>query len=178
MHRSFLASAATATLLALAVPVSAQEGPRQQEQAQGAAPLQLTGRIVDNAAIIPPQSRTAMAAVLEELERDLGVQFVIVSTASLGGIPIDQYALALGNGWGVGHDQRNDGLLLVVAPNERQVRIEVGTGLEQVLPDEFCASVIDLMLPSFKQGNFAEGMIIGMVTLDTRLRKVAAELAG
>lgn len=141
-------------------------------------PLALTGRVVDDAGIISANEEQAMTQVLAQLERDIGVQFVVVSTSDLKGMPIDQYSLALGNGWALGDPQRGNGLLLVVAPGARQARFEVGTGLKPILTDEFIAQITQLMVPSFREGNYADGMLIGVISLDARLRKIAGEQSG
>lgn len=141
-------------------------------------PLALTGRVVDEAQVIAAEPEQAMTDLLARLERDTGVQFVVVATSDLKGMPIDQYSLALGNGWALGDPKLGNGLLLVVSPNARQARIEVGSGLRPILTEEFVARVSALMLPSFRAGDYADGMMIGVVSLDTRLRKVAADQAG
>lgn len=172
------------TGMALAVPLVLAAGAlvpasaSAQEAAQPAAPLPLTGRVVDQAQVIAPESEQAMTEMLANLERDTGVQFVVVTTTSLNGMDIGAYSVALGNGWNLGDPQRGNGLLLVVAPGARQARITVGTGLQPFLPDALVAQISQLMVPSFREGNFADGMMIGVVSLDARLRKVALEAAG
>lgn len=148
-----------------------------QEDASPVAPLALTGRVVDAAEVVPQEREAAITGVLASLENDLGVEFVVVSTPNLDGMTIGQYARALGNGWRLGDPQRGDGLLLVVAPNERQARIEVGTGLKPILTDDFVAQVVALMVPSFREARYDDGMMIAVVSLDARLRKIAGELA-
>ena len=141
-------------------------------------PLAKTGRVVDAANVPTPQAEASMAQMLEQLERDLGVEFAVVSTADLEGADIAAYADALHAGWALGDPQRGDGMLLVVAPSARQARFEVGPGLKPLLADEFLARVTELMIPSFREGAFGDGMMIAVVTLDTRLRKIAADAAG
>lgn len=173
--RSFLALIAASAALLTAPMATAQDGaPAQIERP--APPLALTGRVVDEAQVIDAAPEQAMTELLAKLERDIGVQFVVVSTPDLKGMPIEQYSLALGNGWALGDPQRGDGLLLVVAPGARQARIEVGTGLKPILTDEFIAQIVQLMVPSFREGNYADGMLIGVVSLEARLRKVAGKL--
>lgn len=175
MRRVSAFLAAIAAVLLVPVSAGAQGAAQAQQSAPAAAPLALTGRVVDQASVISPEPEQAMTELLAQLERDLGVQFVVVSTPSLRGMPIEQYSVALGNGWSLGDPERGNGLLLVVAPNDRQARIQVGKGLKPVLTDEFCARVIQLMVPSFREGNYADGMMIGVLSLEARLRKVASE---
>lgn len=136
-----------------------------------AAPLRLTGRIVDDAHLLDALTKETLAVRLSDIEHSYGPQLVVVTTSSLHGKPIEQYGLALGNGWGIGNKQRDDGVLLVVAPNEHKTRIEVGKGLEKILPDELCAKIIhDDLIPQFRQGRFREGIVIGIDRLSAILK--------
>lgn len=134
------------------------------------APLELTGRVVDAADLIPDLIEADLIAQLDAIERDTKAQFVVVTTPSLDGLTIQDYGLRLGRGWGLGDKERNDGLLLIIAPSERKVRIEVGYGLENSLPDDRCAEFIEMMLPSFKDGNYVAGIANGVDLLDRELR--------
>lgn len=134
------------------------------------APLELTGRVVDAADLIPDLIEADLTTQLAELERDTKAQMVVVTTSSLDGLTIQDYGLRLGRGWGLGDKERDDGLLLIVAPNERKVRIEVGYGLEKSLPDDRCAEFIEMMLPSFSDGDYVAGIENGVDLLDRELR--------
>lgn len=160
-------------LLALAVPALAGCGSDDQAAAseQIAPGLQLTGRVVDAADILDAATEARITHQLEAIEAEIGPQVVVVSTADLGGHDIADYAMALGNRWGVGDRERKDGLLLVIAPNERKVRIDLGTGLQGTLSDALCADIIENdIIPSFAQRNFAEGALNGVARLDYELR--------
>ncbi|HSG33337.1 MAG TPA: TPM domain-containing protein [Sphingomonadaceae bacterium] len=133
--------------------------------------LELTGRVVDAADIFPDEVEARLVKLSEELEAATKVQLVIASTPNLNGEEIEKYARDLGNLWGLGDAERDDGLLLLVAPNERKVRIAVGLGLEETLPDEDCMLVIDEMLPLFKQGNIPEGTELGARRLNRMTRE-------
>ena len=135
-----------------------------------AAPLELTGRVVDAADLIPDLIEADLTAQLETLERDTKAQFVVVTTPGLQGMTIADFGLKLSRGWGLGDKDRNDGLLLIVAPNERKVRIEVGYGLEKPLPDDRCAEFIQMILPSFRQGDYVAGIETVVDLLDRELR--------
>jgi len=87
---------------------------------------------------------------------------VIVTTPSLGGQAIEDYSLPLANAWGIGDKERNDGLVLQVAPNERNVRIEVGKGLETVMTNDICARIIARdMIPQFRLGQLQGAIVAG-----------------
>jgi len=135
------------------------------------APLELTGRVVDKADLFNPRQEDILTAKLEGIERDTMAQLVVVTTPSLEGHTIEDYALALGRGWRIGDKERNDGLLLVVAPNERKVRIEVGSGLERRVDDLFAAEVIEEMIPHFRESRYPQGIEIGVDDLGSRLRE-------
>jgi uncharacterized protein len=119
-----------------------------------------TGRVVDEAGLLDLESENALNDKLESTQRLLGPQLVVVTVNSLGGKSIEEFGMALGNKWGVGDKKRDDGMILLVAPNERRVRIEVGFGLEQLFPNEICQAIIDeTILPHFVAGRMQEGIV-------------------
>jgi uncharacterized protein len=125
--------------------------------------MELTGRVVDRANLIDEKLESQLTARLARLQRETGVQMVIATTLSLDGQSIDSYSLQLANSWGVGSRKRNDGLVLLVAPNERKVRIEVGKGLESVMTDDLCADIIQRsIIPRFRKGDMAGGIVAGV----------------
>jgi uncharacterized protein len=123
----------------------------------------LTGRVVDRAGILPAADEARIGAKVEALDRATGHQIVIVTIPNLGGHAIEDYSLALGNRWGIGRKRADDGVLLVVAPTERKVRIEVGKGLEATLTNAEAQRIIDTdILPAFRAGDFARGIDNGV----------------
>jgi uncharacterized protein len=125
---------------------------------------------------LTPQQESAPAAKLGALQREVGPQFAVVTVQTLGGRPIEEYGVRLGRRWGIGSKARNDGLLLIVAPVERKVRIEVGYGLERRVTDPFAAKVIrDGILPNFTRGAFVKGIEAGSDALIARLRSKATD---
>ncbi|MDG2533371.1 TPM domain-containing protein [Sphingomonas sp. HITSZ_GF] len=136
-------------------------------QAPGAAPSgydfpALTGRVVDGANLLTVSQRRALSNRLVDAEKRSKHQFVVVTVQSLGGHVIEDYGLNLGRTWGIGRKCFNDGVLLIVAPNERKVRIEVGYGLEKALTDAEAKAVIDTdILPRFKAGDMPGGIAAG-----------------
>ncbi|UOR14346.1 TPM domain-containing protein [Qipengyuania aquimaris] len=133
------------------------------------APLELTGRVVDAAGILTADEQRKLDGKLADIEKRTLAQLVVVTTPSLEGKRIEDYSLALGRGWGIGDAERNDGLLMVVAPNERQVRIEVGYGLEETVDDVFAKEIIVKMTPHFSEGRFHEGIETGIDLLNAKL---------
>jgi uncharacterized protein len=133
----------------------------------------LTGRVVDQANIIPTESRRAIEAKLANLETKSGIQLVVATVTSLDGQEVEPYANALFRNWKLGEKTKNNGVLLLVAPNEHRVRIEVGYGLEGTLTDALTKVIItNAIAPRFKTGDFAGGIsrgvddIIAVLTTD------------
>ena len=87
---------------------------------------------------------------------------VVATVASLNGTTVEDFATCLGNRWGIGRKGKNDGILILVAPNERRVRVATGTGIEKLLSDEKAKAVIDQMTPGFKSGDYAGGLTTGI----------------
>jgi uncharacterized protein len=123
----------------------------------------LTGRVVDSAGILPAADEARISAKVAALDRATGHQVVVVTIPNLGGRAIEDYSRALGNSWGVGRKGANDGVLLVVAPTERKVRIEVGKGLEAALTNAETQRIVDTdILPAFRSGDFVRGIDNGV----------------
>ena len=130
----------------------------------GAAPKfpALAGRVTDAANILPPETEAALTVRLEALETSTKTQLVVATVPDLQGYEIDEYGYQLGRTWGIGQKGANNGALLIVAPNERKVRIEVGYGLEGVLTDAVTSQIIRRnIIPSFKAGDMAGGVNSG-----------------
>lgn len=122
----------------------------------------LTGRVVDAANILSPAQEISLDAKLTRLEQQSQHQLVIVTIADLKGYDIADYGFRLGDHWGIGDKGRDDGALLIVAPNERKLRIEVGYGLEGVLTDALSGRIIrNTIVPHFKQGDYPGGIAAG-----------------
>ena len=122
----------------------------------------LSGRVVDQANILSPQSEAELVKRLETLETGTSRQLVVVTVPSLQGQEIEDYGYQLGRAWGIGEIKRNTGVLLIVAPNERRVRIEVGYGLEGVLTDALSNLILqERVLPKFRAGDMAGGVLAG-----------------
>jgi uncharacterized protein len=112
----------------------------------------LTGRIVDQAGILSPATKAALEPKLADLEARSGIQLVVATVSSLEGQEIEPYANELFRAWKLGEADRDNGVLLLVAPNERRVRIEVGYGLEGTLTDALSkVIIINAITPRFKE---------------------------
>lgn len=130
----------------------------------------LTGRVVDNANILSPQVEAELTTKLEALEKTTGRQLVVATVPDLQGYEIEDYGYQLGRAWGVGQKGTNTGALLIVAPTERKVRIEVGYGLEPILTDALSSVIIQTaVLPKFKAGDLEGGVIAGTDALIQQL---------
>jgi len=142
----------------------------------------LTGRVVDAANIIPPDEEARLDQKLAGLEAQSHRQLVVATIPDLQGYEISDYGYQLGRAWGIGSKEHNDGALLIVAPKEHKVRIEVGYGLEGVLTDGLSSLIIqNTIVPRFKAGDMPGGIeggtdaLIHQLTLpDDQARQIAA----
>lgn len=118
--------------------------------------------VVDQAGVIPPADEQALIAKLKAFQERTGHQFAVATVASLQGTSVEDYGNRLFRDWKLGDKERNDGALLLVAPNERKVRIEVGYGLEGDLTDAVSRLIIEnAILPRFKAGDIPGGISRG-----------------
>ena len=134
----------------------------------------LTGRVVDEAGVLSADAKALLDGKLKTLEDKSGIQLVAATVGSLEGQEIEPYANQLFRAWGIGQKQKNNGVLLLVAPKEHRVRIEVGYGEEGVLTDAISSVIIvNAMAPRFKAGDYDGGVargvddIIAVLTTDT-----------
>ncbi|MBY0509379.1 MAG: TPM domain-containing protein [Rhodospirillaceae bacterium] len=122
----------------------------------------LSGRVVDEAGVLSAPTREKITGWLEQYEQASQRQVVVATVKSLQGYPIEDFGYRLGRFWGIGEKGRNTGAILLVAPTERAVRIEVGYGLEGELTDAVSRAIIEReILPAFRQGNFEQGITAG-----------------
>jgi len=126
----------------------------------------LTGRVVDDAGVLSDDTKARLTDILEQLEKKTGDQVVVATLKSLQGQDIAAYGYQLGRAWGIGQQKKNNGAILIVAPNERKVRIEVGYGLEGDLTDAASRVIIEnAILPQFRAGNYDAGVEQGTVEI-------------
>jgi len=156
------------TLVALAAPASAQTFPR------------LTGRVVDEAHLLRPEQVLDLTSKSQTLEAQTGRQFVIVTVPSLEGRTIEDYGYRLGRTWGIGQKGKDDGVILLVAPNEHKVRIETGYGARVFLTDAVSSVIIrEAILPRFKQNppDYGGGITAGAGEIITQMSLPADQAA-
>lgn len=159
--RVFLPALAAALLAALlAAPVAAQRE----------VPF-LSGRVVDEAGIVPPEVEARIEARLADYEAETGSQVAVLTVASLEGDPIDDFSIRVAETWKLGRAGVDDGVLFVVARDDRRMRIEVGYGLEPELTDLEAGRIVDeIVAPRFRQGDFGAGVEAGVEAIVASLR--------
>ena len=126
----------------------------------------LTGRVVDQAGLLSERDQAELEAALARFEEATTSQIVVATLESLQDLPIEDYGYQLGRHWGIGQEGKDNGALLIVAPEEREVRIEVGYGLEGELTDALSRTIIETaILPRFREGDFAAGIKAGVAAM-------------
>jgi uncharacterized protein len=130
----------------------------------------LTGRVVDDAHILSPETQAQLTQELAGLEQKTSRQLIVVTIPSLQGYDIADYGYQLGRAWGIGQKETNNGALFIVAPNDRKVRVEVGYGVEGVLTDAMSSVILQReVLPRFRQGDMQGGVVAGTHALVEQL---------
>ena len=125
------------------------------------------GYVTDAAGILDASSKQALENQISDFERLTTMELAVATIPSLDGESIERYANLLFQQWGVGKKGKDNGVLIVVAPTEHKVRIEVGYGLEAKLTDGTCGQIIrDQMTPAFRSGNFAGGLGAGIAAIE------------
>lgn len=119
----------------------------------------LTGWVVDDAHILSQQTKHELTTLLQSEKKH---QVVVVTLPSLDGENIEDYGYKLGRHWGIGEKENNNGVLLIIAPNEKQVRIEVGYGLEGILTDVTSSTILTNMTEALKENNYNQATLIGV----------------
>jgi uncharacterized protein len=135
----------------------------------------LTGRVVDDAGVLNPSTISQLDAMLAQHEHTSGEQLVVATLDSLQGDTIEDYGYQLGRFWGIGQKGKNTGAILIVAPHEHKVRIEVGYGLEGQLTDAASRVIIEnYITPQFRRGDFDAGVLAGTAGILRALGDAAA----
>jgi uncharacterized protein len=123
----------------------------------------LTGRVNDYAGILSAETVQRLSDTLKAHEDRTGNQVVILTISSLNGENLEDYANTVFNTWKLGQKEKNNGILILIIPNDRSMRIEVGYGLEPVLPDLLASRIIrEVMTPKFKDGDYNGGISDGV----------------
>lgn len=159
-------------LLALIAMVLALSG----TMARAELPARPSGPILDAADVIPPAEEAALDRKLRDYNMRTGRALMVVSVTSLDGEDVATYANNLGHAWGVGGKESDQGLIFLVAPTERKVRIETGYGLEQYLPDVLASRIIrEQVTPKFKAGDMPGGINAGIDAITAQLDRDPAD---
>ncbi len=127
--------------------------------------------MVDNANLLSPADEAGLTQRLAALEQASSRQLVVATVPDLQGYPLEEFGYKLGRAWGLGQAKANNGAILLVAPNERKVRIEVGYGLEPILTDALSSLIIqNRILPRFKAGDYSGGINAGADAIAEQLQ--------
>lgn len=130
----------------------------------GLSQLSPSGYVNDFAGIMNPAEKTKLEQLLTAYDRQTANELSVVTVNSLDGLPIEDYAVRLFEKWGIGKSDKDNGLLLLIAPNEKKARIEVGYGLEGAINDAMAGKILDnTVIPWFRKGDFSTGIINGVV---------------
>jgi uncharacterized protein len=156
--------------LLLLIGCGCSDSTAHEPKAEAVFGLTANGRVVDAANLLDDQAEQRLSRRASELEKATRDQLIVVTVPTLEGRTIEQTSLHLGNGWGVGREDLDNGVLLLVAPKEKKVRIEVGRGLEGLLSDRRAAAIIKRMLPSFRAGDMTGAIELGAKDIDALLR--------
>jgi uncharacterized protein len=131
----------------------------------------LSGRVVDAASLLSPAQKQQLEALSTDVGNVAQRQFVVATIPDLQGYPIEDYGYKLGREWKIGQKDANNGIILIVAPNERKVRIEVGYGLEPIMTDALAQTIIDdQILPKFRAGDMAGGIMAGAQAIAEQMK--------
>ncbi|HZF42283.1 MAG TPA: TPM domain-containing protein [Sphingomonadaceae bacterium] len=134
--------------------------------------IPLTGRVTDAAGVINEAQEAKLSSKLARLERSTGRQFVVVTVPSLGGEDVATFTRDLANAWGIGRAKEDDGVVFLIAPSERQIRIAAGFGLERAIPDAIWKQIIETdVLPHFRKDDLEGGIDAGVRAITARLEQ-------
>ncbi len=140
--------------------------------ASATLPPRPQGPVYDGASVIPDATEAQIDAKLRALSKETGKTLIVATVPSLAGEEIEEYSVRLFEAWGIGNKEKDEGALILVAPNERRTRIEVGLGSEGILPDALAGRIIDQqMIPNFKAGNYGEGILQAANAVELQLRR-------
>lgn len=136
--------------------------------------LRPQGWVSDFAGVINQQYKTAINALVSELESKTSSEIAVVTVSDLGGNSIEDYSVELFEEWGIGKKGKNNGVLFVAAIKDRRVRIEVGYGHEGIITDGISGEILDkYVLPEFKKNDYGRGMLVGTIVLANLIAKDA-----
>jgi uncharacterized protein len=131
--------------------------------------LKPEGYVSDFARVIDSQSKASLENYCAAVRNSTGAEMALVTIPSLQGEPIEDVANTIFHAWGVGTKGKNDGIMMLLAIGERKSRLEVGYGLEPVIPDGFAGSILDEMRPALRQRNYGEAMMAAAQTVGSTI---------
>lgn len=138
---------------------------------------ELNNRVVDTAAILTPDAVVSLNAQLKQLEDEKGAQLVVLTVPTLQGEAIESFLYRVSAAWKIGRAKTDDGVVLLVVPQDRAARIEVGRGLEGAIPDIYAKRIIDdVMIPFFRSDQYPEGIVAGVEAISALVRGEALPL--
>lgn len=144
--------------------------------AHAVLPPRPDGPILDSAGVIPPDQEAALDARLRAYNRATGRSIVVATVDSLDGQEVDDYAQQLGEAWGIGGAKTEEGVLFLIAPKERKLRIHAARGVQDRLTDALSGRIIrDTVVPRFKAGDFGGGIAAGVDAIVTQLDRSPAD---
>ena len=133
--------------------------------------LRPQGYVSDFAGVVDAASKSQLESYSARLQKATGVQLALVTIPSLQGEPIEDVANTIARAWGVGQKGQNEGILLLLAINDRRNRLEIGYGLEPILPDGLDGSILREMRPALRQQRYGEALLAAAETLGTTIAK-------
>jgi uncharacterized protein len=136
--------------------------------------------VVDSAGIISADGKQLLLGMLQELEQKTGAQMIVLTVPSTDGIPIEQFTLQKAEAWKLGQKGKDNGILMVIAAKDRKYRVEVGYGLESIIPDSLAGTIgRQFLVPQFKAGNYTKGIVDTAAVIATTIAKAqGVQLSG
>lgn len=136
------------------------------------------GAVTDLAGVLSPHDRKRLTEVLSSYERETSHQLAVLTVASLSGEPIENFSLRIARAWGLGRKGVDNGILVVLALQERKVRVELGRGFERFISNAQAQQIVNSMFPAFRRGAYAEGLESGIRQLMQEGRAFVAPTVG
>lgn len=121
--------------------------------------LQPQGYVSDFAGVVDASSKARIETYCAEVEKSTAAQMALVTISSLQGEPVEDVARSIFRAWGVGHKGKNDGILLLIAVGDRRTRLEVGYGLEPIVPDGLAGTILGEMRPALRKGDYSDALM-------------------
>lgn len=129
-------------------------------------PLAPIGYVVDTSDVLTPDAESLLTNQLKQLDEATGIQIAVVTLPTTNGEPLADYSVRLAHSWGVGNAEQDSGIMFITAVEDRDLRIDVGYGLEGALTDSQTGKILDTaVVPRYKEGNYEAGIVEGVNAL-------------